>query len=296
MSPEEKTKKNILIAGLGLLGTSLAMALENSGHRIMGWTRREDVRNSLLAKGIIDITSDDFESLAKKADITVLCLPIPEIRNYGKKYAEVFKKGSIVTDVGSIKEAIVVPLEKTLHPEGVFFVGGHPMAGTEKSGHEAAFPELYRGASVFVTKTPDTNRLALEEVEKLWKQSGTNPVVVTLKEHDSIVAHTSHVQHLAALAITLAVLDCGNETLKSRYAGCAGGFKDTSRITSSSPEMWKEIIANNQPAVLEAVKEFDRRWKHLIEMIENEDYEALYKEFAKGKGLRDKWMESRGFA
>ncbi|MCF6175955.1 MAG: prephenate dehydrogenase/arogenate dehydrogenase family protein [Victivallaceae bacterium] len=283
--------KNIVIIGLGLLGVSLGMALNGKGYRRLGWTRNPDVRAWAVAENIVDETADDISEIIGQADITVICLPIPRIMEYLKKYAKDWKPGSVVTDIGSVKEVIVNCGEQALAPYGVNFVGSHPMAGTEKTGPEAAFPELYNSAEVFVTITAQTSPDAVEQVTAMWKSIGTSVVELGLQAHDMLVAHTSHISHILALSLTEAVLDCDEADLKLRFSGCATGFRDTSRITSSSPSMWREIIENNQPAVLATVKEFEKRWLKLIDIIENKDYDKLETEFAHGKKLRDSWID-----
>ncbi len=282
---------NVAVIGLGLLGGSLAMALKKTSYRCLGWTRRQEVRENMLAAGHIDETADNVDDILAQADLTVLCLPIPRINEFVKDHAHAWRPGSIVTDIGSVKEVIVLNGETTLHPLEVNFIGSHPMAGTEKSGPENAFPELYRSAEVFVTQTPESNPEALAEVRKMWESIGTSVVTLGLKDHDILVGHTSHISHILALALTQAVLDCEEGVKGPRYSGCATGFKDTSRIASSSPLMWREIIENNQPAVLEVVQEFEKRWHHLVEIIKNRDFDSLEKEFAKGKELRDDWIK-----
>ncbi len=283
--------ENVAIIGLGLLGASLGMALQGSTYRRLGWTRRREVRDWALKNNVIDESCADIKELLAKADLTILCLPIPKIMEYIETYATCWKPGAIVSDIGSVKEVIVNCGEKFLIPHGVNFVGGHPMAGTEKSGPSAAFEKLYHNAEVFITKTDNTSIEALKHVEKFWKSIDTKVVELGLHEHDNLVAHTSHISHILALALTEAVLDCDPETLALRYSGCATGFRDTSRITSSSPSMWREIIEHNQTAVLETVKELEKRYKNLRKIIEDKDYDKLESEFAKGKKLRDAWME-----
>ncbi len=283
--------ENVAIIGLGLLGASLGMALRGKAYRRLGWARRSGVRSWALENDVIDESCDDIKVLLAKADLTVLCLPIPRIMEYIETYAECWKPGAVVSDIGSVKEIIVNCGEKFLPPHGVNFVGGHPMAGTEKTGPCAAFEKLYADAEVFVTETDNTDAEAFRHVVEFWRAIDTKVVVTAVREHDNLVAHTSHISHILALALTEAVLDCDPKTLALRYSGCATGFRDTSRITSSSPSMWREIIENNQPAVLEVVKEFAKRYRKLGEIIENKDYDRLEAEFAKGKKLRDAWME-----
>lgn len=289
MSENNRTK--VAIIGLGLLGASLGMALKGDKYHRLGWTRRKDVRDWAVDNSIIDESADNIETILGQADITVLCLPIPSIMEYLKKYAACWKKGSIVTDIGSVKEVIVNCGESALEPYGVRFVGGHPMAGTEKTGPEAAFSTLYRNAEVFVTVTPQSCAEAVAAVAGMWESIGTTVVKIDTREHDILVAHTSHISHILALALTEAVLDCDPKDKQLRFSGCATGFRDTSRITSSAPSMWRQIIENNQPAVLETVKQFEKRWLKLIDIIERKDYDTLEEEFAAGKKLRDSWIE-----
>jgi prephenate dehydrogenase len=283
--------KNIAIIGFGLLGASLGMALRGRAYHRLGWTRRSEIRGWALENDIIDETCEDIKEVLAKADLTILCLPIPRIMEYIETYADCWKTGAVVSDIGSVKEIIVNCGEKFLTPHGVNFVGGHPMAGTENSGPHAAFEKLYAKAEVFVTKTDNTSIEALKYVKEFWESIGTKVVETTLREHDSLVAHTSHLSHIMALALTETALDCDPETLALRYSGCATGFRDTSRITSSSPAMWREIIENNQTAVLEVLDEFGKYYNNLSEIIKNKDYDKLESEFSKGKKLRDAWME-----
>ena len=283
--------QNVAIIGLGLLGASLGMALRGKKYKRFGWTRRAEVRKWALQNDVIDETDDDIGKILAQADLTIICLPIPKIMEYIENYAQYWKPGAVVSDIGSVKEVIVNCGEKYLMPSGVNFVGGHPMAGTEKMGPYAAFETLYDNAEVFVTNTCSTSSKAIEHVADFWETIGTKVVRIGLLEHDNLVAHTSHISHILALALTEAVLDCDPETLALRYSGCATGFRDTSRITSSSPSMWREIIENNQPAVLEVVDEFAKRYERLSELIKNKDYDNLEAEFAKGKRLRDAWMD-----
>lgn len=283
--------KCVAIIGLGLLGGSLGMALRNSGWHRTGWARSADTRSWAIANDVIDETADDVDEILAKADLTILCLPIPVIKTFIEEHANKWRPNSIVTDVGSVKQSIVECAETFLQPREVHFVGSHPMAGTEKSGPEAAFPTLYKNAESFITRTQNTNPTAFNTVIDFWRKLGVKPVEVGIEEHNTLVASTSHLLHLLALALTQTALDCPPEQQQQRYSGCATGFRDTSRIASSSPRMWREIIENNQPAVLVTIKEFEKRWKHLRELIENGQFDEFEKEFAHGKEMRDQWLK-----
>ncbi len=285
--------KNIAVIGLGLLGASLGLALQKSKVRRLGWARSSETRQWCLQHNVIDQSADDITDILKEADLTILCLPIPVIIEYLERYADVFKPGSIVTDIGSDKGVIVEAGEKFLAPRGVHFVGSHPMAGTEKNGCQAAFAELYDNSEIFVTETPQSDPNAVQQVEDFWHLLKIAQVKrITPEEHDNLVAHTSHISHLLALALTLSVLECSSDSEKAlRYSGCATGFRDTSRIASSSPAMWREIIENNQPAVVAAARKCENIYHEIVSSIESGDFGRFEELFARGKFLRDNWMD-----
>lgn len=283
--------KSIAVIGLGLLGTSLAMALKGKCRELTGWSRQEKVLRYVLDNGIVDNAPESPSEAVCNADITVLCLPIPVICDFLRQHAGDFKSGAVVTDIGSVKGIIVRTGEEALTPSGVKFVGSHPMAGTEKTGAFAAFPGLYDHAEVFITPTENTDESALSSVYALWSAVGTAIRVITPDYHDRLVAHTSHISHLLALGITLSVLNEDDPQLRrDRFSGCATGFRDTSRIASSSPSMWREIIEANQQPVLEAIAEFERYFNEIKELIKSGRFDEFEKLFARGKELRDSWI------
>jgi len=281
----------IAIIGLGLLGTSLGMALRGrKEYRRLGWTRRAEVTEWALAHDVIDETGSLPEVLAA-ADLTVLCLPIPRIIEFLRVHAHEWKQGAVVTDIGSVKSCIETAAGEALAPHGVRFVGSHPMAGTEYSGPEAAFPTLYDNAETFICPGALSDDEAIDRVEALWRTVGTRPRRLGCAEHDQVVAHTSHISHLLASALTTTVLECATDEERQRhYSGCATGFRDTSRIASSSPEMWREIIEHNAPAVIDAARRFEANFRKLAETIEAGDFDAFEAAFAHGKALRDAWI------
>jgi len=281
----------VAIVGLGLLGASLGMALRGKGYRRTGWTRRESVRRWAVENDVLDESSDSLEETLRNADLTLIALPLPQIESYLNTCAGYFKPGAVVTDLGSCKSA-VMRAGAALRERGVFFIGSHPMAGTEKSGPEAAFPELYNNADVFVCPYEDSPEEAVRMVETLWKSIGTRTSRISAARHDDLVAHTSHVLHILASALALSVLDAKDEKTKlERFRGCATGFRDTSRIASSSPLMWREIIEHNREFVLTAMHDFDRRYEEFRKLIESGDFDGFERLFAEGKELRDEWLD-----
>lgn len=281
---------NIAIIGLGLLGSSLGLALANHPCRRLGWARRPETRELALKNKVVDKTFDDVRDAIAAADLTILALPIPQIIVFLDRYQTNWRPGSVVTDIGSTKTAIMEQ-GRVLTRHGVHFIGSHPMAGTEKSGLENAVPTLYDNADVFVVPYPDSPEFAIDRVNWLWQQLQTKVHRITPEAHDNLVAHTSHVLHIIASALALSVLDDADPKLRQmRMTGCATGFRDTSRIASSSPLMWREIIESNRPAVIRAMQDFENEYFQYKKLIVNGDFDTFESLFARGKELRDDWI------
>lgn len=290
------TFQNVAIVGFGLLGASLGMAMRGGPYRRLCWARRSEVRRWALEHDAADETADDLHDILEKADLTVFALPIPQIISFMHDHAPYWRKGSVVTDMGSVKGAIMDAAEKSLIPAGVQFIGSHPMAGTEKSGCENAFPTLYKNADVFVCPGSNATDEAIAAVQDFWRSINTKPVSISAVAHDSLVAHTSHVLHVVASGLALAILNGRDEQEKAfRFAGCATGFRDTSRIASSNPAMWREIIEYNTPAVLEAMEHFEQELAAYRQLIADGRYEEFEQQFADGKTLRDSWLKYKGY-
>ena len=284
--------KNVAIIGFGLLGASFGLALDGTpGIRRLCCTRNPAAREWALAEHAADFASADPEEVIPQADVTFLALPLPVIVRYLADYAHLWRPGSIVSDMGSVKGAILAAAERTVVPRGVVFVGGHPMAGTEYSGHVHAFPTMFRGADVFLCPASNASDDDVGTVAEFWRAVRTNVIRIDPKEHDDLVAHTSHVQHIVASALALTILGSEDPREKMlRDAGCAGGFRDTSRIASSNPVMWREIVEFNTPAILTALDNFQKKLDVLRDEIASGDYDAFQREFAHGKELRDAWL------
>jgi len=292
----EENIRSVAVIGLGLLGGSLGLALGRCGKRRIGWARRAETLDTALAIGAVDTVCPRLDDALAAADVVVLCLPIPVIIDFLPVCAKCCPPGTVVTDIGSIKREIVSRAEQVFSaPGGPFFVGSHPMAGTEKSGLAAAFPELYDRADVFITPPGGAREEAVAKTEALWHCLSCHTSRLDARSHDLLVARTSHALHVVASALSLDILGGGNEEEKClRFRGCATGFKDTSRIASSSPRMWREIVESNQPAVLEALGGFQSELARLKRLIEQGDFDGFEREFARGKALRDSWLDYKG--
>ena len=281
-------KPELLIIGLGLLGASLAKALRRSGkYRISAWARGEKSRRWAVENQAADEVFFRLDEALAQADIAVLCVPVPAAIALLPECEQHLKPGAVLTDIGSVKQEIVSAAQK--FPQ-LRFVGSHPMAGTEKSGCENSFPELYANADVFVTLAGDGE--AENICAQMWLDAGCARVEkIGAAEHDELVADTSHVLHLLASAMTLSILD-GQSAAEQRqhFAGCATGFRDTTRIASSHPRMWREIMESNTPAVLRALERFEVRFTQLQESLQQGDFDRFEQLFARGKLLRSAWL------
>lgn len=277
-------RKRLGILGLGLIGGSLALSLKGKrgAPEVWGCDRnRANVRRALAAGAIArGCTSRELSD----CDMVVVCVPvrasIPAIRSLGCR----MRPGSILTDAGSVKADIVREGERCAG-EGVCFVGGHPVAGTEKSGFPAADPSLFRGRSFIATPTRKTSEEALRRVERLWRLAGSRVVLrMSPETHDRVFAYVSHLPHVVAYALVHSVA-----TLSSRVplGYSAGGFRDFTRIASSNPEMWKDIVLQNRDEVLRAVGHYRRNLDLLARRIAGSDAEGLRRYFARAKKTRD---------
>ncbi len=276
------------VAGLGLLGSSLIRSLDRRLYRIAVWNRNQISCRLAVEKGLADTVCDTPEDLFACSDIVVLALPIPVTEKFIRLYHDRLKPGAVVTDVASVKRQIMDAAESF---PGFNFVGSHPMAGTEKSGFQVGFKGLYDNADVFVVPGRYSTADGVAAVEQLWQSLHTHIRRISSAGHDALVAHTSHMLHIIASALTASILDRPDAVETRRhYSGCATGFRDTSRIASSSPEMWKEICMANTGAILPALDEFSLKLNEFRQCLEKADGEKFAALFRHGRNLRDSWL------
>ncbi|MBI5491309.1 MAG: prephenate dehydrogenase/arogenate dehydrogenase family protein [Deltaproteobacteria bacterium] len=292
MSPLHFNKAAII--GVGLIGGSLALAMRKKGlaSRFVGVGRGLANLEAAKRLGIIDSFTHDVAEGVKGADLVIVAVPVLKIADTIKAAAPCLKKGAIVTDVGSVKKAVIDAVEPVV-PEGVHFVPGHPIAGTENSGSEAAFPELFIGRKCILTPTPKTDPGALEKVKALWQEAGSNVVLMDAATHDGILAAISHLPHMIAYSLVNTVADIEKAGVDA-LSYSAGGFKDFTRIASSSPEMWSDICALNKDAIVKMIDNFQKRLEGLKDLIEAGDIEGLKKDFERAKVTRDSLVKKAG--
>ncbi len=279
--------ERLAIIGVGLIGGSLVRALREAGvvKSVVGIGRSRPNLEEALSLGICDeITQDPVEGV-RGADVVFISVPVCAIPGVVAGIARSLAPGCIVTDGGSVKSAIVSECE-ALMPSGCFFVGGHPIAGTEHTGAAASFATLYRGRRCILTPTERTDVAALERVASMWRLAGADVCFMEPGHHDRIFAEISHLPHMAAYALVHAVgtADVEGENVLSYTAG---GFRDFTRIASSDPAMWRDIALMNRNALLQSIDGFSASLTELRRRIEAGDGAGLSTFFTTAKQFRD---------
>ena len=276
----------VAIIGVGLIGGSLAISLREKGlaDNIIGVGRGRE--NLLKAKelGVVDSFTHEIAEAVKEADLVVVCVPVVSSVGVIKDALNSMKPGAVLTDVGSVKGALIDEIDGAV-PDGIDVVWGHPIAGTEHSGVEAAFSGLFSGKISVITPTDNSSASALEAVSSMWKTAGSEVVFMDAATHDEIFGAVSHLPHLAAFSLVNAIADL-EENRGDIFKFSGGGFKDFTRIASSSPKMWRDICAMNSASILNVIDSFEKTLAKLKGLIEEEDFDSLEAEFEKAKQLR----------
>lgn len=279
--------ERLAVVGVGLIGGSLARVLreQEAVGEIIGIGRGEANLRKAIELGVVDRYVTDLRAGVEGADMVFLATPVRTITGLVENIAASLSPGCIVTDGGSVKEEIVVQCER-LMPPGTFFVGGHPIAGTEHSGVEASFSSLYSGRRCIITPSPETDKKALDKVVRMWQLAGSEVVLMDAAKHDRVLAAISHLPHMVAYALVNAVggYDRFDESILN-YS--AGGFRDFTRIASSDPVMWRDIALMNRDSLLEMMDFFSKYLLQLRGVIERGDGAALEEFFARSKEQRD---------
>jgi prephenate dehydrogenase len=271
------------IIGVGLLGASLSLAMRHSGlcKTIVGHGRKEENLERAMNAGIIDDYYLDAATAVEDADIVVFCTPVGLFTDIASAIRPALKKGALVTDVGSVKGGLVSDVE-ALMPEGVCFIGSHPIAGGDKSGIDEARHDLFAGVRCIVTPTEKSDNNALDSIIALWKQVGGKVEVMNPFLHDEIFALVSHLPHMVAYALVNTV----NSVDPNRMDYSGGGFRDCTRIAMSSPELWRDIARFNRENLLEALDIFRDNLERIYGCIEENDWKWLENEFNRAQKLR----------
>lgn len=265
------------------------MALRRRGlaAEVVGYARRDQVRSEACALGAVDSATDHLEEAVRGADLVVLCTPVAQFPALIQGMAPALEPGTIVTDVGSVKEGVEAVAEHSLAGREAHFIGSHPMAGSERTGVGAARADLFEGAVCVVTTTPRSLPEAVSRVRGIWEGVGSRVLTMSGAMHDELVSRSSHLPHLVAAALANYVLSGTHPVEQAQL--CATGFRDVTRIASGSPEMWRDIALGNREALLQSLAEFSRYLADFQKALVTEDTEAVLDFFATAKRRRDAW-------
>ena len=286
--------QRVALIGIGLIGSSLARVMRRdrlAGH-IVACARTETTLAKAGELGLADsVTTDPREAVAG-ADLVVLGTPLGAYRAIVEAIAPRLEPGAIVTDVGSVKAAAIRDIAPHI-PDGAHFVPGHPVAGTEHSGPEAGFAELFAGRWCVLTPPPGTDEGAVERVAELWRRAGMMIELMDAEHHDQVLAITSHLPHLIAYTIVGTVVDLEASTQKEVIKYAAGGFRDFTRIAGSDPVMWRDVFLNNREAVLEMLSRFSEDLTRLQRAIRRGEDEVLFDLFTRTRDIRRGVVEAK---
>ena len=281
--------RKITIIGVGLLGGSIGLAVKRRklARQTAGLVRRTASLKDCERAGAVDFATTDLPAAVWDADLVILCTPLAQMRSRVREMLPALKRGAIVTDVGSVKASVVRELESLIQKSGAHFVGSHPMAGAEKTGVCAARADLFANTVCIVTPTKETNRAALKKVEQFWRAVGSRVLELKPEIHDALVSRSSHLPHVVAAMMATHVLNPANS--RHQTALCANGFRDTTRIASGSPEMWRDIALANRKNLGRSLDAFIGDLQKFRRVLAKADVKAIAKFFETAKKRRDNW-------
>ena len=279
--------RRLALIGIGLIGASIALAARRAKAvehiAVNSRTARTLARAAELKLG--DSYSADAADAVREADCVILCSPVGAYGAIAAAIAPALKPGAVVSDVGSVKGAVVAAIAPHL-PKGIHFVPAHPVAGTEYSGPDAGFAELFDNRWCILTPLPQADLAAVEQTRAFWRALGANVETMTPEHHDLVLAITSHVPHLIAYNIVGTAADLETVTRSEVMKFSAGGFRDFTRIAASDPTMWRDVFLNNKDAVLEMLGRFNEDLTALQRLIRNKDGDGLFRLFTRTREIR----------
>jgi cyclohexadieny/prephenate dehydrogenase len=277
----------LAIVGPGLIGSSIMRAARAHGtvRSIVATSRSPETRKRVVALGIADDVVDTNEAAVEGADLVFVCVPVGVCGAVAEEIAPHLKPGGTVSDVGSVKGSIVRDMAPHL-PETVHFVPAHPVAGTEHSGPDAGFAELFENRWCILTPPEGTDAAAVKKLADFWTRLGANVETMTPDHHDLVLAITSHLPHLIAYTIVGTADELETVTRSEVLKFSAGGFRDFTRIAASDPVMWRDIFLANKDGVLEMLGRFNEDVSALTKAIRKGDGEALYEHFTRTRAIR----------
>jgi cyclohexadieny/prephenate dehydrogenase len=281
------TFEKVCIVGLGLIGGSIGLAIKRSNisNQITGYARSNSTLERAIELGLVDSVKNNLQDAVNNSDLVILATPLSTFRELVEEMNPFLKKGCIITDTGSAKLTVIEDLKDIL-PNGVEFVPGHPIAGTEESGPDAGFAELFDNRWCILTPTEDNSSNAVDLVKDFWESIGSKVEIMDPMHHDKVLAITSHIPHLIAFNIVGTANNLANVTEKEVVKYSAGGFRDFTRIAASDPKMWSDIFTYNSDAVLEMLDLFSNDLAKLKAAVIKKDSDLLFSNFEKTREVR----------
>ncbi|QIK37951.1 prephenate dehydrogenase/arogenate dehydrogenase family protein [Caldichromatium japonicum] len=283
--------ERLAVIGVGLIGGSLALALRAAGHvgEVIGCGRSRANLERALTLRVIDRIAEDPAAAARGADLVFVAVPLGAMRAVFQALRGQLAPETVLTDAGSVKGSVVEDVRAVFRAIPSCFLPGHPIAGTEHSGVEAAFPELYHNRRVILTPLPETAPNAIQRVSAMWQACGAEVDFMSVAQHDEVLAATSHLPHMLAFGLVDSLARMRENDEIFRYA--AGGFRDFTRIASSNPEMWRDICLANREALSAVLARFSVELADLADSIRRADGERLFEIFSRAKAARDRYVD-----
>lgn len=278
---------HVALIGLGLIGSSLCHAIRRGGlaATLSGFAKSEATRQKAAELGLVDRVCSSAAEAVAGSDLVILCTPVGTYGGLAAAFGPALKEGAILSDVGSVKAAVVRDVAPHV-PAGVHFIPGHPIAGTEQSGPEAGFADLFVNRWCILTPPAGADPAAVARLEAFWRGCGSNVETMTPEHHDLVLAITSHLPHLIAYNIVATAADLEEVTSSEVIKFSAGGFRDFTRIAASDPTMWRDVFLNNRDAVLEMLGRFSEDLSALQRAIRWGDGDMLFNLFTRSREIR----------
>ena len=282
-----KIYDRVALIGLGLIAGSMSHAIKRAGlaNEVVGYARSSESRDIAREIGLCDRICDTAQDAVKDADLVVLCVPVGAMAAVAAEIGPSLKPGCTVSDVGSVKQAVIDAVAPHL-PSGTHFIPAHPLAGTEHSGPRSGFAELFDNRWCIVVPAADTDKAALEQLRALWIAMGSNVEEMDAEHHDRVLAVTSHIPHLIAYTMVGVADDLGRVTDSEVIQYSAAGFRDFTRIASSDPTMWRDVFLANKDATLEILGRFTEELFALQRAIRQGDGDHLHEYFTHTREIR----------
>jgi len=277
----------LAIIGVGLIGSSLSLALKEAGavRQVIGFGRNQQNLARGVELGVLDDFTESIEACVGDADVIVVAVPLGAMRKVFAELKSVVKKDAVITDVGSAKGSVVSAASDELGSIFTRFVPAHPIAGTENSGVEAGFATLYQNRRVIITPLEQTDQDAITVIDEMWRHCGATIEYLGVEHHDKVLAATSHLPHMLAFALVHYLSNLNDHEEIFRYA--AGGFRDFTRIASGDPVMWRDVCVANGDAVVDLIEQYQQELERVKSAISAGDADGLLKLFGRAKSERD---------